>query len=426
MRTGQNTRTLIQIAALISLATIVGVSLHEKHPGLATATTQKGARSKFEVITFDQSKSWPSAVLVPEFDQARVSVASLDGTVVHSWPLQVERARLLPNGNLLTVRFRTDEEKRTRTGIYPLLVREYNWEGDLVWEFDPPGQPHHDVHRLGNGNTLVLWRGLLPVESKAAITDAVRRSRSIRNDVISEISPTGDSLWEWKAGDYLNLNSCGRVQCSSKVGTEKAEHEILDWLHTNTAAPLPENAWHKGGDTRFTPGNVVFLPRNWSTVFIIDKATKKLVWDYTGDYKGGLSLPHEAHMIEEGLPGAGNILLLDNGEQPEFHYQESYILEINPVTKKVVWAFDRGSKWYSRSAGSPQRLPNGNTFVSDDRGKRLFEVTPSGESVWHMKIGGEARRGTRIPYSYTPQLAKLDRDSEGNSGLIDRLKSFFQ
>ena len=138
--------------------------------------------------------------------------------------------------------------------------------------------------------------------------------------------------------------------------------------------------------------------------FIVDKDSKQVVWRYTGTYQGGLSGGHEAHMIPQGFPGAGNILVFDNGRTR----QKSIILEIDPVTQELLWKYEAGSNFFSKSAGSAQRLKNGNTFISEDVSGRAFEITPSGEKVWEYK--GEARisRARRYPLDYCPQLSALN------------------
>jgi len=45
----------------------------------------------------------------------------------------------------------------------------------------------------------------------------------------------------------------------------------------------------------------------------VRKETKEIVWEWTHDYKGGLSHCHEPEMIEKGLLGEGNIILFDEG-----------------------------------------------------------------------------------------------------------------
>lgn len=148
----------------------------------------------------------------------------------------------------------------------------------------------------------------------------------------------------------------------------------------------------------------MFLPRNMSTVFIVSKDLGKIVWTYQGNYRGGLEYGHEVHMIPPGLPGAGNILIFDNGA----FRGESVVLEVNPSTDTIVWKYENGKDFFCRVQGAAQRLPNGNTLISDDTTPRVFEVTPDGEIVW--QIAGDTMRISRAQRyfaDYAPQFASL-------------------
>ena len=88
-------------------------------------------------------------------------------------------------------------------------------------------------------------------------------------------------------------------------------------------------------------------------------------------------------MIKKGLPGAGNILIFDNGSGSN-HHLESYVLEVNPLSKEVVWVYDIGKDLFSKARGSVSRLPNGNTLISEDETARVLEVTSGKEVVWEF------------------------------------------
>lgn len=102
----------------------------------------------------------------------------------------------------------------------------------------------------------------------------------------------------------------------------------------------------------------------------------------------------------------------------------SRVLEFNPVTLEVVWKLTPkelghaiptdASKFYSPYVSSAQRLPNGNTLVTEGSDGRLIEVTPDHEIVWewispyytHNEKGPRNNmiyRAYRYPYSYVPQ-----------------------
>ncbi|RMD99131.1 MAG: hypothetical protein D6812_12160, partial [Deltaproteobacteria bacterium] len=135
---------------------------------------------------------------------------------------------------------------------------------------------------------------------------------------------------------------------------------------------------------------------------------------------------HHPHMIPAGLPGAGNILVFDNGgecgyggpnDYPKYrrrHY--SRVVEFDPVTLDIVWVYGEGEgeRFSSPYIGGVQRLPNGNTLIvegnlyGDGQNGRVFEVTPEKEIVWSYRTApqGVVRapiyRAYRIPPEWVP------------------------
>ena len=163
---------------------------------------------------------------------------------------------------------------------------------------------------------------------------------------------------------------------------------------------------------------------------IISKETGKIVWrlgPYFTDTPalrriGQIIGQHHVHMIPKGLPGAGNILIFDNGGEagygspnpmaPSGVYNArryySRVLEINPVTLEIVWQYREEPvfKFFSPYASGVQRLPNGNTLITEAQTSRVFEVTPEKEIVWEYvrPEKGWVFRAYRIPYDWIPQL----------------------
>jgi len=328
-----------------------------------------------------------------------VQILDMNGNMAKEWNTQAIRARLLKNGNLLALERRNMESNR---------IAEYDWDGNLVWEYEqyePRSAPHHDVQRLHNGNTLLIYKELVPEEYRKKIDDPVRRRNvCIQSDVITEVTPDKQVVWEWHGYKYLDVNWYSPI-CS-----------LADWMHTNTIQALPENKWYDAADERFKPGNILVSLRNLSVIFIISRDTKEIVWVYTGDYDGGLAGQHEPHMIEKGLPGAGNILIFDNGAPPLNaleHEGQSYVLEILP-SKEIVWKYENGEKFFSKFRSNAQRLPNGNTFICESEGPRVFEITSEGEIVWEYTVPYQyiIGRAYRYPYDYCPQLKALGKPKE--------------
>ena len=73
----------------------------------------------------------------------------------------------------------------------------------------------------------------------------------------------------------------------------------------------------------------------------------------------------------------GHLLVFDNritGAMPRFGH--SRLLEIDPVTREVVWSYQGTDKepFYTDSGGTQQLLPNGNVLAVEIQGGRVFEV----------------------------------------------------
>jgi outer membrane protein assembly factor BamB len=126
------------------------------------------------------------------------------------------------------------------------------------------------------------------------------------------------------------------------------------------------------------------------------------------------------------LPGAGNLLVFDNGGSSGYGFVNpiaqngtgafaragSRVLEINPVTLELVWSYAAPGQFFSTNISGAQRLPNGNTLVTEGAGGRVFEVTRDGEIVWEYmnplfagpRSSNAVYRAYRLPYGWIPQV----------------------
>jgi len=347
---------------------------------------------------YDPDKCYSGYTVFPA--RPKAVLIDMNGNVVNEWDVRAGRAKLLKNGNLIVKK--ADRQRGA--------VQEFTWDGRLVWEYEPPGPAHlgahHDVQRLDNGNTLLLCKDAVPEEYREKMRDPRRRSATeVRADLVLEVTPDKEVVWEWHMYEHIDVNRYCDI-CNPG-----------DWTHVNTVQALPENRHYDAGDKRFKPGNILLSPRNLGFIFIVDKDTREIVWEYSGTYAGGLAGQHEPHMIEKGMPGEGNIIIFDNGAPPMrslAHTGNSYILEIDPITEKLVWKYEDRRKFFSPFTSSVQRLPNGNALICESGTPRIFEVTREGETVWEYaveKYNGVAR-AYRYPYDYCPQLRALRKPKE--------------
>ena len=345
---------------------------------------------------------------------------------------------------------------------------QVDWNGRVRWEFkknqyieDPDHAPewmarqHHDYQREGNpvgyyvpgmdakiegGNTLILTH-----------TDVVVPEISLHkliSDRMIEVDWEGNIVWEWCIHDHFDeLGFDEEAKNAIARNPNLVKNGLGDWMHINCMSVLGPNKWYDAGDERFHPDNIIFDGRQTNIIAILDKKTGKLVWKLGPDYTTGKAAEigqiigqHHAHMIPQGLPGAGNILIYDNGGWAGYgapnpvspmgvnnaHRDYSRVLEIDPTTLKVVWSYvgsdseqgmmglTNNTTFYSQLISAAQRLPNGNTLITQGEDGRLLEITPEHEIVWEYisPYFGEhittnmVYRAYRYPYEYVPQVEK--------------------
>jgi hypothetical protein len=329
------------------------------------------------------------AVLSFEMGPPQTRLIDMNGRIVNVWRQRSERSKYLENSHLLMV-------GRTRQQIL-----EFDWEGNLVWEYLAPGIVHHDACRLANGNTVFLYREPVPQEFKDKSEDPQRRQISLQCDVILEVTPDKQTVFEWHQYEHFDIDW---------HKPDRQHH--ADWTHTNTVNCLPQNKWHDAGDSRFKPGNYLISMRSLDTILIVDRDTGDIAWKYGGNYRGGLSGQHEPNMIPKGRQGAGNILIFDNGVE-QAHHGASVVLELNPVSLAVEWTY-QDEDFYSGFRSTVERLPNGNTFINEADHKRIFEITAEGEIVWEYWLPETWRAGRchRVAYDYGDRLLSLPKPVE--------------
>jgi hypothetical protein len=208
----------------------------------------------------------------------------------------------------------------------------------------------------------------------------------------------------------------------------------FDWLHINSATYVGPNKWFDAGDQRFAPNNVIISSRQAGIVAIVGR-DGRLVWRIGPDFLESKELTtirqiigqHHPHLIPKGLPGAGNLMVFDNGgasgygaptpvspDGSAIHQRAgSRVLEINPTTLELVWSYT-GPRFFSTNISGAQRLPNGNTLITEGAPGRLLEVTADRRVVWEYiypvfsgpNQANAVYRGYRVPYDWIPQLAK--------------------
>jgi hypothetical protein len=308
--------------------------------------------------------------------------------------------------------------------------QHHDWQrpGYAAGYYAPGSQP-----AVSSGRTLVLTH-TNPTNPRVS-------DRRLEDDRLVEVTWDGKVEWEWRASDHadeLGFSEAARAVIREGAPFNRAR-DSFDWLHINAAAYLGPNRWHDAGDARFAPDHIIISSRAANIIAIVGRSGQ-IVWRMGPDYRESEALrklgqiigQHNPHIIPVGLPGAGNLLVFDNGGAAGYGFANpaapdgrdsvrrgsSRVVEISPVTFEKVWEYSvagaESYRFYSHYVSGAQRLVNGNTMITEGADGRLFEVTPAGEIVWEYvspyftQNGGTNRvyRGYRVPYEWIPQLAR--------------------
>ena len=235
-----------------------------------------------------------------------------------------------------------------------------------------------------NTNVLVIRND---VKHESAVSDL-----DIIDNHVTEYDINGNIIWDWCAAehiDQLGLNEKRRKAMKRTKVENLAFGVENDWIHLNTAIALGENKWYEQGDERFHPENIMVCSRSLSSIFIIEKATGDIVYTLKGR-DGHFRLQHYAHLIPKGLPGEGNILLLNNHSDVN-----PCIMEINPVTKEIVKHFT--GDFTSKAMGSVQKLENGCYLIVCSNQQKIVILDEEGKQVDTIFVQGPVYRANAYP-----------------------------
>ena len=286
----------------------------------------------------------------------------MEGRFVHRWHWDqgISYGYLLPNGNLL---FRDRGEFRGMPAASG--VQELSWEGNLVWEYRNPLLRRHD--RLASGNNLLLLYEEISPELTRRVQGGFANPGDpdrMLGDLVVETTPEGAIVYEWRSSDHLDPQ--GDLIC-----------------------PLEgRGSWGGANDlTALEDGGFLISFRVLDTVARVDRNRGGFAWKW-----GPGQISHQHHPTL--LPN-GNVLLLDNGAHRR-GLSYSRVVEVDPDTSEIAWEY-RGEppmSFFTHFTGGAERLPNGNTLITEGLSGRLFEVTPSKEVVWEY-ISPFWARGTQ-------------------------------
>ena len=336
------------------------------------------------------------------------------------------------------------------------------WHHDFQREGSSVGYYHpfimHHKHPPYKGKTLILSNYLPKLSETSDISDF-----RLYGDAIYEIGWDGRVLFEWFCYEHyheMGFSPSADESIKTIRGGAYNTENATDYQHFNNVNWVGLNKWFLKGDLRFHPDNIIFDARTSNITGIIaryDHPKKEwkagdIVWKIGPDYNlpfdpesrlGQIIGQHHAHIIPMGLPGAGNMLIFDNGggagwgplfaggpsAQNNTLRNYSRVIEFNPITLEIVWQYSQPNPtadvngngkiegnertFFSYFISGAQRLMNGNTLITEGATGRVFEVTRKNEIVWEyispyggggsgLGFVGAVYRAYRVPYHWTP------------------------
>ncbi len=350
------------------------------------------------------------------------------GRLVHSWQsyyLPGASCYLLDNGCLVRA-------ARLDNPVFPIggtggRVALIDWNGSLLWSYEYSNNlhcQHHDALPLPNGNILMIaWEYKTREEAIAAGRNpALLTQNKLFPDHLVEVDTANDTIvWEWHVWDHLIQDydstkaNYGSVRDHPELvdinysAAPRSQRGFPDWLHSNAVAYNPQF------------DQIVLCVHNFGEIWVIDHSTTTAEarghsggrygqggdilyrWGNPAAYRAGDSLdqqlfnPHNCHWISQGLPGAGHMLVFNNGGRRGYSTVDEFIpacdstgayprpapgTPFGPAAPCWTYRANPPSALYSQSLSSAQRLPNGNTFICSGDDGTLLEVTHDGRLLW--------------------------------------------
>lgn len=318
----------------------------------------------------------PGLTLFTSGHEAAAYLVSMDGEVVHEWRrpfsrvwnetaavkdpqpdshVYMRKAHVFPNGDLLAIYEGAGDTP------YGYGLVKLDKDSNVIWSYLEPA--HHDFDVAPDGRIFVLTQAI--VEGFLPQLDHLATARL--DDFLVILSPDGEQLRKIPLLAVVDESEYRQLLFGI------SSFAVADALHTNSVHVITEEEAQvfPFGDA----GQVLISFREPSAVGVIDLEQEKLTWAVKAYWVG----QHDPHILDD-----GNILLFDNKGNFNKPEGRSRALEFDPETLAVVWQYTGTpeSPLESDIRSYTQRLPNGNTLITESNAGRILEVTAGKEIVW--------------------------------------------
>lgn len=310
-------------------------------------------------------------------------------------------------------------------------IQKVNYAGTVIWDYvysTTNEVSHHDHHVMPNGNVLLI------VYERKSASQVTAAGGSLNIEVWSEkvveVQPTGATtgtiVWEWKLWDHLlqNVNAAGANYQSSIVNNPQlmninynlkkdwvhmngidynpmldqivvSSHNLNEWWVIDHSTTTAEAASHAGGKSG-KGGDILY---RWGN---------PAAWGSTGT--AILNVTHDSHWIPEDCPDAGRLVGFNNKGVSS---SQSAVDQINVPVSGYNYTYGTPSTYaqrhacngYSSNMGSSEQFPNGNQLICVATQGEIYEIDPSGATIWTKSVTGSVPQAHRYTACYVANAA---------------------
>jgi hypothetical protein len=343
--------------------------------GYVSGTREAPARDG--VTRHHEAGAFDGLNLITSAHAPEAVITDMEGRVLHRWACDYgsvwpdsgvdrelhaarmwRKVHLLPNGDLLAI-------------FSALGLIKLSRDSELIWA--QPMAVHHDLDVAPNGDIHVLTRA-------SVVVPRLHPTAAVIDDFITVLDPSGAQrgrvsvLEALEASDFASLwfESPAHRWARDGRGAGSDDPYARELFHTNSVEVLDGRLAHRL--PAFRAGNVLVSLLNLDAIAVVDLERRAVVWARSL----GFARQHDPSITE-----SGSLLLFDNRGAKG----RSRIWEWDPLAEALIWRYEGGERnpFYSECCGTVQRLPNGNTLVTETDAGRAFELDANERVVWEYR-----------------------------------------
>ena len=358
--------------------------------GEAMAEAERGAAKPTGDVTIKATPQAFDGYTFLTYETGRPSTARLidmDGKVVHEWHRPMRDiwkkpphksnpspetsvawryGELFPNGDIIVVLVGYGD---TPNG-YGLV--KLDKDSNVIWQLAENFHHHFSIAEDGRIFGMTHdWRDA----KKGRVKGARRLPGKVLEDFIVEVSPDGKVLSRTSLTEAMAAPGFRDLMSSAFFNGYWTNP--WDPLHPNDVEVITADFAAKHPSI-MKAGSVLVSLRDLDALVLLDPKTKQVTWSQRGPWLR----QHDPDLLDN-----GNILVFDNRGDRTAKRGGSRLIEWEPETGKVAWSYlgTDDHPFLSSKNAAVERLPNGNTLVTEDDNGRVFEVTKAGEIVWEYR-----------------------------------------